>query len=105
TSTSMYNQIAANKRKTIVLMVVFLVVVTALSWLFSLYIGRPSITMYVLIGGLIYALISYFAASGLALALNNAKAVEKSDNPRLYRIVENLAITDGLPTPKIYSID
>jgi heat shock protein HtpX len=38
----------------------------------------------------------------MALAFNGAKQIQKKDNPRLYRIVENLAITEGLPTPKIY---
>src|SRR5262249_47950783 len=38
-------------------------------------------------------------------AVNGAQEIVKRDNPRLYRIVENLAITDGLPTPKVYIID
>jgi heat shock protein HtpX len=46
-------------------------------------------------------LITYYSGAKLALALNGAKEIQKRDNPRLYRIVENLAITDGLPTPKV----
>jgi len=53
----------------------------------------------------VYLLWSYFAASKAVLALNGAKQIEKRDNPRLYRIVENLAITEGMPTPKVYIID
>jgi heat shock protein HtpX len=38
----------------------------------------------------------------MALAVNAAHEITKHDNPRLWRIVENLAITDGLPMPKVY---
>ena len=41
----------------------------------------------------------------MALAVNRAKQIQKSDDPRLWRIVENLAITDGLPMPKVYIMD
>jgi heat shock protein HtpX len=37
--------------------------------------------------------------------MTGAREIEKRDNPRLYRIVENLAITNGIPTPKVYVID
>lgn len=100
----MYNQIAANKRKTVIIMTVFLGLVAGLSWLFALYFNRPSITLYVLVGALGYAFISYLISSKLALAVSGAKPIAKKDNPRLYRIVENLSITDGLPMPKVYII-
>lgn len=41
----------------------------------------------------------------MAIAINGARQIEKKDNPRYYRIVENLAITDGLPMPKVYIMD
>ncbi len=98
----MYSEIAGNKRKTVFIMAFFVLFVGLIGWVFGLYTGRPAITPYVLIAAGIYALISYYSASKLALAVNGAKPIAKKDNPRLYRIVENLAITDGLPTPKIY---
>jgi heat shock protein HtpX len=101
----MYNEIASNKRKTILIMFVFLAFVTGLAWLFAAYTGKPAITPYVLVGALVYAAVSYFAGSRLSLAVNRAKEIQKRDNPRLFRIVENLAITDGLPTPKVYIMD
>jgi heat shock protein HtpX len=51
---------------------------------------------------LAYSLISYFSGAKMALAVNGAKEIQKKDDPRYYRIVENLAIADGLPTPKVY---
>ncbi len=44
-------------------------------------------------------------ATKQTLALSGAHEIQKADNPRLYRVVENLAITEGLPTPKIYIIN
>ncbi len=101
----MYSEIAANKRKTVFILLFFIVFVAALGWLFASWYGDPAITPYVLIGALIYVAISYYSGSKLALAMNGAKQIDKSDNPRLWRIVENLSITDGLPMPKVYVID
>lgn len=101
----MYNQIAANKRKTVLMMLLFVGLVAGLGWLFGQYSGQPFITPYVLIGAAVYALLSYYAGSKMALGMNGAHPIEKKDNPRLWRIVENLSITEGLPMPKIYIID
>lgn len=101
----MYTEIAHNKRKTVFMMAVFVALVGGLGWLFGLYAGEPAITPYVLIGAGVYALLSYFASSKLSLAMNGAHPIEKRDNPRLWRIVENLAITEGMPMPKVYVID
>lgn len=101
----MYSAIAANKRNTILVMAVFVGIVGAIGYLVSLYYGNTSITYVVLAMAAIYALIQYFAAAKLAVALTGAQEIQKSDNPRLYRVVENLAITTGMPTPKVYIIN
>lgn len=103
----MYSAIAANKRKTYIIMVLFVLIISGLGWLYSYIWGgnAPSITIGVLIGALIYTLISYYSASKIALAVNGAKQIEQKDNPRLYRIVENIAITEGLPTPAVYIME
>lgn len=81
---------------------VFILLVSFLGWAFGVYVGEPAITPYVIIGAAVYAFISYLSGSRMALAINGAKEIQKRDNPRLYRIVENLAITEGMPTPKVY---
>ncbi len=101
----MYQEITSNKRKTVLLMGVFICLVGALGWLFGQYSGKPAITPFVLVGAAVYALISYLAGSKLALGLNGAHEIVKKDNPRLWRTVENLAITNGMPMPKVYVID
>lgn len=101
----MYGAISANKRNTVLIMAVFVGIIAAIGYFVSLYFGNTSITLWVVAGATIYALIQYFAASKLALSMTGAKEIEKRDNPRFYRIVENLAITTGMPMPKVYMID
>lgn len=101
----MYSAIAANKRNTVLIMAVFVGLVGAIGWVISYYYGNTSITYVVLVVALIYALIQYFAAGKLAVAMTGAHEIQRSDNPRLYRIVENLAIATGMPTPRVYIID
>jgi heat shock protein HtpX len=101
----MYGAIAANKRNTVIIMAAFIGLISAIGYLVSLYYGSSSITYWVIGGAFVYALIQYFAASKLAIMTTGAEEIAKKDNPRLYRIVENLAITIGIPTPKIYIIN
>ncbi len=101
----MYSNIAANKRKTVYIFLFFIVLVAGLAWLVAAYVGNQLITPYVLVGALIYAGITYYSGSKMALAVNGAAEIQKKDNPRLWRIVENLAITEGLPMPKVYIMD
>lgn len=101
----MYNAIAANKRNTILIMAVFVGIITAIGWAVSYFYGDTSITLWVLIGAILYALFQYFAAGSLAVAMTGAQQIEKKDNPRLYRTVENLSITLGIPMPKVYMIN
>lgn len=104
----MYRAIAANKRNTWIIMVFFVAIVAALGYVFDLYLaggGTGVVFFGVLIGALIYVAIQYYSAGKQALAMAGAKPITKADNPRLYRIVENLAITTGLPMPKVYIVD
>jgi heat shock protein HtpX len=102
----MYRAIAANKRNTVFIIIAFLLIIGVLGYVAQFFIGGGwGITIGTIIGAGLYTLFQYFAASGQALALSGAHEIQKSDNPRLYRIVENLAITNGLPMPKVYIIE
>jgi len=106
----MYSNIAANKRKTYFIFIIFLVFVFGLSWIFGIFITgdtsfTPVISIGFFVGSIIYAFITYYAGSKMAVAANGAHEIQKKDNPRLYRIVENLAITEGMPMPKVYIMD
>lgn len=99
----MYSDIAANKRRTVIIMAVFLVFLLAIIWIFSRFLsGNNSIFYGGLIGSFIYLIFTYYAGSKMALAINSAQEITQKDNPRLWRIIENLAITDGLPMPRVY---
>lgn len=86
-------------------MAIYVLLIGAVGYAFSAAYGSTGIFWGTIIGALIYTFIQYFIASKLALSLNGAKEIRKSDEPRLYRIVENLAITEGMPMPKVYVID
>jgi heat shock protein HtpX len=101
----MYSSIAANKRNTVMIMALFVGLVSAIGWAISYLYGNQSIAYWVIGAAAVYALLQYFAASKLALAMTGAREIQKRDNPRLYRIVENLSIATGMPTPKVYLID
>jgi heat shock protein HtpX len=101
----MYNAVAANKRNTVIIMAVFIGIVGAVGWAVSYLNGNAAIAPWVIGVAAVYALIQYFAAGKLAVAMSGAQEIVKSDNPRLYRTVENLAIATGMPMPKVYIID
>lgn len=101
----MYSEIATNKRKTVFLMIGFFMFVALLATGVAYYFQDFKITAYVLVFALGYLLWSYYGSAKAALTINNAQEIQKSDNPKLWRIVENLSITTGMPMPKVYIID
>lgn len=103
----MYSEIAHNKRKSILMMAVFILIIAGLADAidYAYAGGSPAVLIGVFIGALFYALISYFVGMRLSLAVNSAHEITKKDNPRLWRIVENLSITDGLPMPRVFIMD
>ena len=102
---TLYRLAESNNRKTWFLMTFFLVLIIGLGWLFS-YILNNSIILYIaIILSLTMSFSSYWYSDKIVLSMAGAKLIKKSDNPILYRTVENLCIADGLPFPKIYIMD
>ena len=101
----MYKQIAENKRRTIYIIVGFVILIGAIAGIFAYVYRDPWVAVWTVVIALVYAMIQYFAAASLAMAMTGAREIEKKDNPRLYNIVENLSITTGLPMPKVYIIE
>jgi len=100
-----YENITANKIKTALLITGFLVFIIALGYLFSYQMNNPGILVGAVIFSTVMSLVSYFYSDKIALGMSKAKEVDRQSNPELYRLVENLAIAAGLPTPKIYVIE
>ncbi len=98
----MYEQISSNKRRTWMLMLIFLAILWSMAFLIGKATGQQSLLFLVGIISLGYAAFSYFAGPKMALAINKAKEIKKADNPMLWRLVENLSIAEGLPMPRVY---
>ena len=101
----MYKQIAENKRRTVFIIIGFVILIGAIAGLFAWFYRDLWIAVWTIVVAMIYALIQYYFAGNIAMVMTGAKEIEKKDNPRLYNIVENLSITTGLPMPKVYIID
>ena len=101
----MYKQIAENKRRTIYIIIGFVVMIGVVAGVFAYFYNDPWIAVWTILIAIVYAVIQYFASSTLAMAMTGAHEITKKDNPRFYNIVENLSITTGLPMPKVYIID
>jgi heat shock protein HtpX len=101
----MYRAIAANKRNTVFIILLFILIIGALGLLASYIYQDISIVIITLVVATAYAVFQYFLASSQALSLSGAREIQKADNPRLFRIVENLSITTGTPMPKVYIVN
>ena len=100
----MYSAIAANKRNTFIIIGLFVTILGGLSYWWGASSGNGSSAALIIGFILIYTLIQYYFAGNFAVAASGAEEIQKSDNPRLWRIVENLAISQGMPMPKVYII-
>ena len=89
----MYKQIAENKRRTVVIIMGFVLMIGVIAGLFAWFYRDPWIAVWTIVVAIIYALIQYYFAGNIAMAMTGAKEIVKKDNPRLYNIVENLCIS------------
>jgi heat shock protein HtpX len=80
----------------------FLVFFIGLGWFFSYILESPVILIIAVFFSVFMSFSSYWFSDKLVLAMTKAQPIEKKDNPELYRIVENLCITAGLPLPRVY---
>ncbi len=102
---TLYTQAESNIRKTWLLLIAFLIFIIALGWIFSYLLDNPIFLILAVIIAFFQSFLSYWYSDKIVLAMTKAKKIEKKDNPELYRVVENLCITAGLPLPKIYIIE
>ena len=100
----MYSAIRRNKVNSFLIILLFVGIVGGLGWLASYIYDSPGIVVTVVVVALGYAAIQYFAAGRQAIAMSGAQRITEADNPRLYRVVENLSITTGTPMPEVYIV-
>jgi len=102
----MYEQITANKVKSVFLVLFFAALVLLVVWAFEQVTGWGE-------GGFVFALLislasavgGYYSSDKIVLAISHARPASKEEYPYLYNIVEGLALAAGLPAPRCYVID
>lgn len=102
---TLYTHAESNIRKTWLYLTFFLLLIMGLGWLISYFLETNVILFVAVILSILMSFFSYWYSDKIVLAMARAIPVEKKDNPELYRVVENLCITAGLPLPKIYIIN
>jgi heat shock protein HtpX len=102
---TIYTQQDTNVRKTWMLMGFFLVIVIAIGYLASWYLGNSSILYIAIIFALIMNVGSYWYSDKLVLRMTGAQPATREQYPDLWNVVENLSITAGLPMPKVYVVN
>lgn len=103
----LYQQIEQNKRKTVLLMLLFTVIVAGIGWGIGYLVNGDYLS------GLIIALVilafyvpmTYMTATAQVLSMSGAREIQKEDHPMLFNIVEELSLAARIPTPKIYIVD
>jgi len=106
---NIYEQISSNNRQTIFILALFFGVVLGIVYIVSLIVEAPPesfpIISTVVFGGLfLWTIISYFTGDKMILSFVGAKPIERKTHFDIYNLVENMAITAGLPNPKVYII-
>src|SRR3989344_5775227 len=102
---NLYAQRASNLRRTWLLVLGFLVVVVGIGYAISWYYQDPSILVIAVVIALATNVYAYWASDTLVLSLNKARPATREESFDFYTVTENLAITAGLPMPKLYVID
>lgn len=102
---TLYTNQSSNIRKTWVLMVGFFAVIVALGWFLSYYYQSPGILYFAVLFSIFSNVGSYWFSDKIVLAMTRAKPAGETEFHDLHNIVENLAITAGLPKPRIFVID
>ena len=103
----LYKQIASNKRKTWILLIVFFLLLAlvgyAVGFLF-MNSGFGGVTIAMIIG-FIYALTMIFQSTEIVMSMNGAREVDRNEEPVLYHVVEDMAMVAQIPMPRVYVID
>lgn len=103
----LYQQIARNKRKTVLVMAAFVVILTLVGAGFGyLFSDTPWGGIAIaLIGSLIYLFLVMRNPANMVMSLNHAQEIHEQDNPQLWHIVEDMAMVGRVPMPRVFIIN
>jgi heat shock protein HtpX len=102
---SLYTHSDSNKRKTWAYLAGFFVFIIIVGYIFSVAMDDSTILYIAVIFSVVANFLAYYNSDKMVLAMSKAHEIDHDSNRELYHLVENLCITAGLPTPKIYIID
>jgi heat shock protein HtpX len=102
---TIYTNISANKWRSVLVMTVFIALVIAIGYVFGALLRLWWLLPLAIVVAVVQSFSAYWWSDKVALAVSGAHEVDKAQAPELYRLVENLAITAGIPTPRVYVID
>lgn len=103
----LYEQIASNKRKTWVLLIVFFLLLAIVGYAVGFLFMNSGIwgVTVAMILGFIYALTMIFQSTEIVMSMNGAREVDRNEEPVLYHVVEDMAMVAQIPMPRVYVID
>ena len=102
----MFDEITSNKRRSAVMIAVFLVIVAAVAWAFSVVIGLgPWGIVFAVVFAVGSSFISYWKSDTVALAMSHAHPADPTTYARFHNLVEGLCIASGLPKPRLYVVE
>lgn len=102
---NLYQHKDSNIRKTWLLLTGFFLFIIAFGWMISYVWQAPEILYFAVFLSIIMNFFAYWKSDSIALAMSHAKPIPREGNEYVYRMIENLCITAGLPAPRIYLID
>ncbi len=101
-----YEDISANKRKSFLLLFLFVAFLLLLGWVFGQAYGSGEVGVLIaLLVALFISLITFYWGDKMVLGVSRARPVDRKQNPYLVNVVEGLAIAAGVPAPKTYIIE
>lgn len=102
---NLYQQKDSNIRKTWLLMTGFFLFIIAFGWIISYVWQAPEILYFAVFLSMGMNIVAYWKSDSIALAMSRARPIPREGNEYIYRMIENLSITAGLPMPRVYLID
>jgi heat shock protein HtpX len=101
----MYNAIAKNKRNTTFIIVGFILFFSGVSAYVGYLMDNYWVALGIIVFVFIFTIVQFFAAGRMAMGLAGGQEITKQDNPKLWNIVENLSISQGMPMPRVFIIE
>ena len=102
---TLYTNADSNRRKTWIFLTGFFVFIILVGYVFSYAMDSPGILVFAVALSIITSFVSYWFSDKIVLTMSDAKEIKFENSPELYRVVENLCITAGLPLPRIFIIN